>query len=85
MKLIVKNNGLYEVNGFYGTRNKGTILVYEKNPYRRWYCVKGSCNINCTHDEIYDGCNVEVIHDIDTMSSSVGIETIEELYEFIIN
>ena len=50
---------LYEVNGFYGTRNRGTILVYETNSGKRWYCVEGSCNINCTYDEINEGCDVE--------------------------
>ena len=50
---------LYEVEGFYGSRNRGTILVYETYSGKRWYCVEGSCNINCTYDEINEGCNVE--------------------------
>jgi len=33
---------LYEVEGFYGTRNRGTILVYETFSGKRWYCVEGS-------------------------------------------
>ena len=37
---------LYEVNGFYGTRNRGTILVYETNSGKRWYCLDGRCKIN---------------------------------------
>jgi len=76
---------LYEVNGFYGTMNRGTILVYETRSGRRWYCVEGSCNINCTYDEIIEGCNVETIYDIDTMSSRNPIETVNELYDFVIN
>ena len=31
------NKNLYEVDGFYGTRNRGTILVYETNSGKRWY------------------------------------------------
>jgi hypothetical protein len=67
---------LYEVNGFYGTRNRGTILVYETNSGKRWYCVEGSCNINCTYDDINEGCDVERISDFDTMSSRDGTHRI---------
>jgi hypothetical protein len=76
---------LYEVNGFYGNMNRGTILVYETRSGRRWYCVEGSCNINCTYDEIIEGCNVETIYDIDTMSSRDGIYSTRELYDFVIS
>jgi hypothetical protein len=76
---------LYEVNGFYGTRNRGTILVYERNNGKRWYCVEGSCNINCTYDEIVEGTNVETLSDIDTMSSREGIYSTRELYDFVIS
>ena len=76
---------LYEVNGLYGTRNRGTILVYERNNGKRWYCVEGSCNINCTYDEINEGCNVETLSDIDTMSSMDPIESVNELYDFVIS
>ncbi len=43
---------LYKENEFNDTLNRGTILVYETRNGRRWYCVEGSCNINCTYDEI---------------------------------
>jgi len=76
---------LYEVNGFYGNRNRGTILVYETRSGKRWYCVEGSCNINCTYDEINEGVDVETISDIDTMSSREGIYSVNELYDFVIN
>ena len=79
------SKNLYEVDGFYGTRNRGTILVYETNSGKRWYCVEGSCNINCTYDEINEGCNVERISDFDTMSSKDEIFSVNELYDFIIN
>lgn len=76
---------LYEVDGFYGTRNRGTILVYETFSGKRWYCVEGSCNINCTYDEITDGTNVETLSDIDTMSSRNPIYSARELCDFVIN
>ena len=76
---------LYEVDGFYGTRNRGTIFVYETRSGKRWYCVEGSCNINCTYDEIVDGTNVETLSDIDTMSSRNGIDSVNELYDYVIS
>ena len=76
---------LYEVSGFYGTRNRGTILVYETRSGKRWYCVEGSCNINCTYEDIVDGTNVETILDVDTMSSRKPIESVNELYDFVIS
>ena len=74
---------LYEVDGFYGTRNRGTIFVYETYSGKRWYCVEGSCNINCTYDEINEGCNVERLSDIYTMSSRFDIDSVNELYDFV--
>jgi hypothetical protein len=76
---------LYEVDGFYGTRNRGTIFVYETRSGKRWYCVEGSGNINCTYDEINEGCDVERLSDFDTMSSMVGIYSVGDLYDFVIN
>ena len=76
---------LYEVSGFYGTRNRGTIFVYETRSGKRWYCVEGSCNINCTYEDIVDGTNVETILDVDTMSSRNPIETVNQLYDFVIS
>lgn len=76
---------LYEVDGFYGTRNRGTIFVYETRSGKRWYCVEGSCNINCTYDEIVDGTNVETLSDIDTMTSRNGINSVNELYDYVIS
>ena len=76
---------LYEVDGFYGTRNRGTILVYETRSGKRWYCVEGSCNINCTYDEIKDGTNVETLNDIDTLSSRKPIDTLDELWDFVVS
>lgn len=76
---------LYQVEGFYGTRNRGTILVYETYSGKRWYCVEGSCNINCTYDEIKDGTNVETLSDIDTMTSRNGIDSVSELYDYVIS
>jgi hypothetical protein len=73
----------YEVDGFYGIRNRGVIFVVEYNSGRKWYCVEGSRNINCTYDTIQQGTNVESLSDIDTMSSTEPIESLDELEDFI--
>lgn len=74
---------LYQVEGYYGTRNSGTILVYETYRGKRWYCVEGSCNINCTYNKIIEGTNVESLSDVDTMSSDTPIESLSELYDIV--
>jgi len=66
---------LYEVDGFYGTRNRGIIFVYETRSGKRWYCV----------EEIKDGTNVERLSDIDTMTSRNGINSVNELYDYVIS
>lgn len=76
---------MYKVNGYYGTRNEGSILVFKKSNGKRWYCVEGSCNVNCTYDIISEGTNVEELQDIDIMTSSKPIETLSELYDFVIS
>jgi len=55
---------LYEVDGFYGTRNRGIIFVYETRSGKRWYCVEA---------------------DIDTMTSRNGINSVNELYDYVIS
>ena len=76
---------LYEIKGFYGNNNEGNIFVYEKGNGSKWYCVEDSCNVNLSYDEINEGCNVETIRDIDTMTSKNPIKNLEELYDFIYN
>jgi hypothetical protein len=73
----------YEVEGFYGTRNRGTIFVAETSNGGKWYCVEGSCNVNFTYDAIQRGTNVESLRDSDTMSSTSGIDSLDELENFI--
>ncbi len=47
---------LYEVNGFYGTRNRGTIFVYETYSGKRWYCVdwKIEVFIESTNEKVFE-------------------------------
>jgi hypothetical protein len=77
---------LFEINGTYGrSKNNATIFVYEKRNGSKWYCVETSCNVNLTYEEIQEGCDVEQLQDIDTMSSTSPINNLEEFYDFIIN
>jgi hypothetical protein len=69
------------INGTYGSFYiPCTILVYEdKMKGGSWYVVKGSKNVNFTYQELQHGINVELIEDIDYLTSDNEIETIDEL------
>jgi hypothetical protein len=76
----------YEIKGFYGgNHNEGIIFVYEKYNGSKWYCVEDSCNVNLTFDDIGEGCNIETLRDVDTMTSTKPINSIDELTDFILN
>lgn len=47
--------------------------------YKRWYCVEGSCNVNRTHDEFFDGMDVEELEDDDCFTTKDPINSLEEL------
>lgn len=79
-------NNLYEIQGFYGaSKNEATIYVYEERNGSKWYCVEDGFNLNCTYDEIKDGCNVEELQDFDTMTSINEIKSLDEFYDYLKN
>jgi hypothetical protein len=53
--------------------------------YKKWYCVEGSCNVNRTHDDFFDGVNVEELQDFDIMTRREPINSLEELVDFVDN
>ena len=71
----------FEIYGTYGSaQTPCTVLVYEEsNGCSRWYCVEGSCNVNLTYDDIDDGVDVEELSDVDCFTSSIEINTLDEL------
>ena len=74
----------YEINGTYGSsQTPCTILVYEESNGDKWHCVKGSCNVNLTYDDIEDGVDVEDLSVLFTHRWSNGIETLNELKTII--
>lgn len=44
-----------------------------------WYVVDGSENVNATHDELYNGVDVEEVSDIDCFTNSQPIESEDQL------
>jgi hypothetical protein len=77
---------LFEIDGFYGaSKNEAVIFVYEKSNGSKWYCVEDSCNVNLTYDEIEEGCDIEPLKDIDTMTSTKPLNNLDEFYDFIMN
>ena len=71
----------YQVIGTYGTPPTSTVvLCYPLLSSRTtWYCVKGSMNVNRTHQDIENGVDVETIADFDTFTWNEPINTVEEL------
>lgn len=49
--------------------------------YRGWYAVEGSVNVNRTHDEPFDGMDVEELSDFDFFTSSRPIESCDDLFD----
>lgn len=74
-----------EISGTYGSgETPCTVFVVGD-----WYCVEGSKNVNKAPYGTFEGfiepVNVELIQDVDTASSSMPIETIEDLERFLEN
>jgi hypothetical protein len=77
---------LFEINGTYGSnKTEATIFVYEKPNGSKWYCVENGYNLNLTYDEIEEGCDIEELADIDTMTSTKTIDSLDEFFDFIFN
>lgn len=68
------------VKGTYGSgKTPCFVYVAEMRDGSRWYAVEDSVNVNCTHDEIEDGVNVEELSDFDFFTASKPIDSEEEL------
>jgi len=71
---------LYEVNGTYGrSKNESTIYVAEMPNGSKWYAVDGSQNVNCTYEDIEDGCDVEELADVDCFTWPKRVNSLDEL------
>lgn len=67
------------VSGTYGgSRTPCDVFTYNT---RRgtWYAVEGSSNVNCTHDDVEDGVDVEELADHDMFTWSDGIHSEDDL------
>lgn len=64
-----------EINGTYGSHYTPCTVFY----YAGWYCVKGSKNVNRTHEELTDGVDVEMVEDYNCFTWSKPIDSLEEL------
>jgi len=68
-------------NGTYGS-SKTPCKIYV---YNGWYCVKGSAGVNRTHEELFDGVDVEELEDYDFFTWSSEINSYAELVEAVEN
>lgn len=51
--------------------------------YKKWYVIDGSCNVNRTYDDLYDGIHVEEIRDYDCFTCAEPIESLEQLIKAV--
>lgn len=75
-----------EINITFGTNNQGVILVMdnERRGYS-YYVQVGGTIVNQTYDTITEGMNIDEINDSHCLSSKEGINTLEELEDFLNN
>lgn len=74
----------YEVSGFYGSEETPcTVFVAVDHEGGYWYAVENSVNVNCTHEDITDGVNVEELADHDCMTVNEGIMDVDRLVEHV--
>lgn len=73
----------YETSGYYGTddsrQTNERVYVAELSDCSYWYCINDSQNINLTLTEIVQGCNLEIIDDIDTCRADNPVCSIDDL------
>ena len=70
----------YEVEGTYGgSKTESTIFVVEGACGMNWYAAMGSTNVNCTHETIEEGCDIEELDDFDFFTANKEIESLEDL------
>lgn len=65
--------------GRYGIFNTPCIVLY----YAGWHCVKGGYNVNYTNQDLYDGIDVEEIHDLECSQSPKKINTFNQLVKYV--
>ena len=69
------NENITITHGTYGSAyTPCRIFIYENGDGSRWYAVEDSVNVNLTYDDIYAGCDVESLTDVDTFTSSEPID-----------
>ena len=71
---------LYEISGYYGCQHTPTnVFVYGNSDGSSWYVCEGSVNVNKTFDPISDGCDVELLSDVDCFTWDGGIISVDDL------
>jgi len=74
----------YTTQGYYGSGHTACyILVAEMSDGGRWYCVKGSHNVNLTYSDISLGVDVENLEDSGATTATQPIESENELTEHV--
>jgi hypothetical protein len=73
-----------EITGYYGSnKTKSTIFVSDNPNGSHWYTCLDSVNVNCTYDEIEEGCNIEELNDFDFFTASKPIQDLGQFEQQI--
>jgi hypothetical protein len=67
------------IQGTYGSRQTPCDIFTYETRQGTWYACEGSVNINCTHEEMRDGVDVETLADHDTMTASAPVNSEDDL------
>ena len=69
-----------EIQGYYGGVRKIPTTIYTlQSKGGTWYAVEDSININFTYETLSDGVWVEEVTDVDFMTASAPINSLEDL------
>ena len=71
-----------ELSCTYGRGTASTCYTWDEGNGATWYAVRGSCNVNCTYDEVPDGVDVETLTDHDTGTAGAPINSADDMARF---
>ena len=69
------------INGTHGDDNTPCSIFTYEGDGGTWYVVEGSADIALTYEELADGCDVEQVEDVATITWSDPINSETELKE----
>ena len=73
-----------QITGTYGSNETETeIYTYQDDDGLNWYVCHDSKNINATYEEIKEGVNIELLSDVDCITSIDSIWSLSHFKDVI--